>query len=437
MRKPFYGVLLAPTFVLSVWAGQHASPYELIRPLAAFTLAAMAVFVVLGLLTRRWHAASLLTTFGLMALVRTELILLVLAWLGAAWLSFRRTGEWGLAPRFTYPLNAFAAAWFTVALATAIFVSMPRPVSSAPAATINPGSNVYLIWLDGYPRRDSLMEYFGFDNGPFLKELEERGFAVSGNSRSEYPSSIQTMATMLHGRPLIDLLPDEWTGSHEQHRHLWQLINSSPIPAAYEAAGYTTYSIVSPAPGHDWRTADVVLDSPWTTDFEEHLLTRGLLRLVMPYAAMHRAEMLDAFRFLEETAGTSPRFVLAHILKPHSPYVFAADGSPADRCGEPCRNHAGPPNEILGARLVGQVQWLNGMVLHAVDRIIREDPGATVVVFSDHGLRRDRNDMDEWFRTLFAARGSAFPDDISTSALLSQLQGRPAAAPTGSGPQAP
>jgi hypothetical protein len=33
------------------------------------------------------------------------------------------------------------------------------------------------------------------------------------------------------------------------------------------------------------------------------------------------------------------------------------------------------------------------------------DPEGIVIVFSDHGLRRDRAEMDEWTRNLFAARG--------------------------------
>jgi hypothetical protein len=203
---------------------------------------------------------------------------------------------------------------------------------------------------------------------------------------------------------------------------LWQLINDAPIPAAYEAAGYTTYSIVSPAPGHDWRTADVVLDSPWPSNFDAHLLSHGMLGLWLPFRAMHRADILDSFRYLEESAGTSPRFVFAHILKPHDPYVFAADGSPAEPCGIECKNHAGPPNAMLGDRLIGQTTWLNGQVLHALDQIIAVDPYAIVVLFSDHGVRRDRSDMDEWFRTLFASRNQAFPDRVELRDMMGVLQ---------------
>jgi hypothetical protein len=324
-------------------------------------------------------------------------------------------------PKLTPLLNGIVAAWFVVGMGGAILASLPHGTARATAADVEPGPNVYLILLDGYPRADTLMEYFGFDNTPFLDALTDRGFAVSERSTSLYPDTIQTLATLMQMKPVDELLGEEWTGSLEQYRRLWSAFNDAPVPDAYEAAGYTTYSIVPPVPGHDWRTADVVLDSPWLSDFEAHLSSRGVLRLLLPYAAMQRAEILDAFRYLKESADTSPRLVFAHVLSPHSPYVFAADGSPAEPCGTSCTDHAGPPNPMLADRLIGQVEFLNAMVLDALDHVIQVDPDATVVVLSDHGLRRDRADMDEWFRTLFAVRGPAFPEDAAPSEAFTTL----------------
>jgi Sulfatase len=432
LHRPFYGVLLAPTFVLAAYAGQHASPHDLIRPLIVSMAFAAALFGLIGLTTRRWHAAAVIVSFVTIAVMAAELTVLVLVWPILVWRLVRHGHSWGISPRLTYPLNTFVGVWFVLAAVTAVVISLPTPGLSAGRtegderrSTVpvigEQGRNVYLIWLDGYPRHDTLLEYFGFDNRPFLDALEERGFAVSEKSESDYPSSIQTMATMLQGAPLDELLGSEWTGSHEQHRLLWHHVNQATMAEPYREAGYETYSIVSPAPGHDWQSADVVLDSPWPSNFEAHLLSRGPLRSILPWRAMHRADMLDAFTYLEASAGESPRFVFAHILKPHDPYVFTADGGPAPICGAPCENHAGPANPVLGERLIGQIEWLNGKVLHALDRIIDVDPEAVVVVFSDHGLRRDPNDMDEWFRTLFAARGHAFADDASPGELISNL----------------
>ena len=94
MHRPFYGVLFAPTFVLAAYSGQPASPIDLLRPLAAFAIAAAVAFGLLGALTRRWHAASLIVSFGLIGIVRMEFLLLVLAWLFLAWRGAKRTGSW-------------------------------------------------------------------------------------------------------------------------------------------------------------------------------------------------------------------------------------------------------------------------------------------------------------------------------------------------------
>ena len=420
---PFYGVLLAPTLVLSAYGGTHVSPDQLYRPLVIVTLVAAVLWGVVGGVTRRPHAASFAVALSLVTVIGDFVLWSILAifWLVLTWRSVRRRQGWDITARLTRPLNMFVSAWFGVALVTAAVISMPAELPASRAVAVEPGRNLYLILLDGYPRADSLMEYFDFDNAEFLDALERRGFSVSAQSRGLDISTVQVLPTMMHMRPLGELLDEPWTGSNAQQRRMWQLLNAAPVPAAYEAAGYTTYSIVTPAPAVDWRTADVVLESPWPTAFEAHLVTSGLLRFVLPMQAMERASILDAFAYLESAAGPSPRFVFAHIYSPHFPYIFAADGSPAAPCGEECRNHAGPPNPTLGDRLLGQLRFLNGRVLQALDHIIEADPEGTIVVFSDHGLRRDWADMDEWYRILFAARGSEFPDDVTTVGLFSNL----------------
>jgi hypothetical protein len=332
----------------------------------------------------------------------------------------RRLG-WYAFERVTRPLNAIAAIWFAMTVVLAVSGSIPGPDPGSDPITVEPGPNVYLILLDGYMRADSLLEYFDYDNQPFLDDLAERGFTVSTQARSRYTETAQVIPTMLHHRPLEELIDGPWMGSNAQYRYMQQLINHSPLQAGFEAAGYETYSIVSGATGLDWRTADHVYESPWPSTFERHLLNEGIQRPLVPFDAMHRASILDAFRFLEQSAGSSPRFVFTHVMSPHHPYVFNADGSAAEPCEAECANHAGPPNPILADRLTGQVTYLNGLVLNALDHIADVDPDGIVIVFSDHGLRRDPADPDEWTRTLVAARNLALADDVVVFDLLADV----------------
>ena len=433
LTRPYYGVLLGPTLVLAAYGGTHVSPDHLYRPLITSAAVAVIAFAVIGVASRRWHAAAFVVALSLLAVIGVWALFwpLLAAWLFVAWRSTRlHVRSWAVAPEFTQPLNVLVSAWFGIALATAVLVSLPGDLPSrGESVAVSAESNIYMILLDGYPRADTLLEYFGFDNRPFLSELEARGFEVAEDSRTDYVGTIQVVPTMLHMRPLEDLLGGAWDGSDAQHRRLWHLLNHAPAHDAFEAAGYTTHSILSSAEALDWRTADVVLESLWLTRFEDHLLQNGVLHTIVPFDASDRAEVLDAFTNLEASAGTSARFVFAHIMSPHNPYVFAVDGTPAEPCGHECTNHAGPPNPMLGDRLIGQIQYLNTLVLDAVDHIAAVDPEAIVIVFSDHGLRRDRADMDEWHRTLFAARGGpGFPDRVTPMAifpsLLSQTDGR-------------
>lgn len=416
---PSYAFLLGPTLVLASYGTTHASPYQLVRPLAAAILVGMVLMGAFGFASRRWHASALVASGLLLTIVgMTELVGAVVI---ALLFVLLRKAIWHVpgptSKVLTRPLNAVVAAWFVLASATAVVVSLPPNLAHSDPISLGPGPNVYLLLLDAYPRHDSLMEYFNFDNGRFLAALEERGFDVAEESTSPYVATIQVVPTMFQMRPMDDLLNhepwDELDITNGQHRRLWHMLNSAPVVDAFESAGYTTISITSSAEDLDWQSADVVLSSAWPTRFEDHLIGRGLLGPFLPFGAMDRAELLDGFRHLEESVATSPRFVFAHMMTPHNPYVFTAEGDPAAPCGQECANHAGPPNEMLAERFIGQLRWTNERVLAVIDRIVAVDPDATVIVFSDHGLRRDLNDMDEWHRTLFAARGASFAEDAN------------------------
>jgi hypothetical protein len=437
LTRPFYGVLLAPTVVLATYGDTHTSLEHLWRPLVVLTVAALLLFGVLGL-TRRWDFAALITAMAVLALVGGYEVLGILL-LVAIVVSFQaiRRGSWSPFGRITQPLNVLVGLWFAMTLAIAVYVSMPADLPDDHPVAVAQGPNVYLVLLDGYQRADSLMEYFDFDNQPFLGALADRGFTVAEHSHTRYTETAQVVPTMLHRRPLEELLGGEWDASNAQYRLLQQAINRSPTQDGYEAAGYRTYSIVSGATGLDWRSADVVMESPWPSTFERHLLFSGVLRWVLPFDAMHRASVLDDFRYLKQSAGTSPRFVFAHVMSPHHPYVFNADGSPADPCEDECENHAGPPNPMLDARLSGQVTYLNELVLDAVDHIIDVDPEGIIVVFSDHGLRRDTADMGEWVRTLLAARNAPITDDAVVMDLVPDVLGGAASAGVDSTPTLP
>ena len=70
------------------------------------------------------------------------------------------------------------------------------------------GPNIYAIMLDGYPRDDTLLEPFGFDNSEFLDQLRQLDFNVSSRARANYNKTWPALAAMFNGKYADEMLPD-------------------------------------------------------------------------------------------------------------------------------------------------------------------------------------------------------------------------------------
>jgi hypothetical protein len=111
-----------------------------------------------------------------------------------------------------------------------------------------------------------------------------------------------------------------------------------------------------------------------------------------PYdRAVLREHTLFEFRVVEHLAGEpGPKFVFAHFLVPHPPYVFHPDGSFVEE--EPLAT------EDERAAYVRQMQFVNDRILQAVDRLLDAPPDRQpiIVLQADEGPFPARYDADEW-----------------------------------------
>jgi hypothetical protein len=105
---------------------------------------------------------------------------------------------------------------------------------------------------------------------------------------------------------------------------------------------------------------------------------------------LHRARVLHALETAPGLAGSKgPVFALVHVVCPHGPFVFDAQGNVPPR----------PPSggtEVMRA-YAAQVAYLNGRVLRMVDEILATSRRPVVIVIQgDHGTNpgADWNDLD-------------------------------------------
>ncbi len=392
----------------------------------ALTLAVLGIlFGVFRLLTKdAGKAAVLLTvTAGLFfaygrvhEAARIDNVLLWPVWAALIPISLffvrRAKGDFN---RPTAVSNVFGVAITLVALFPASAALRQKQAPIAPVALTVPkvAPDVYYIILDAYGRDDMLREFYGFDNGPFIAELEKRGFVVPRQSRSNYLYTVLSLPSSLNLDYLDALRPSRFATTPAwltTTAPLIDLTETNRVARSFKAAGYRYVNLPSGLSfTNQSRIADVnygseynlrefnslvgqtTMLSPWFKDETEQVSPSDLLNL----------ETI----LLEAPSLPGPKYVFAHFLSPHPPYQFKADGSPAK---------AAPPGVLLNwadkKGYVGQIQYLNAFVLRAVDTIIRESKVPPIIIIQgDHGpaLRDDtasQNSLEPWTRTNYRVR---------------------------------
>jgi hypothetical protein len=443
LTGPIYPILAIVAIVIGIFADDGSAWSALWRPLAISMLLVLAVQLGLTLLIRHRDVAALLTLlltllFTSVGIVAVAIIVTLDVWLVAQRI---RTGRFPRIPwRFVTRLATFVVGVVLVfSVIDAVATGPSSPSGWGPRPSPAPDlPDVYLILLDAHPRLDTLRDHFGVDTAAFTSALAKRGFTESADAHSNYNLTALTLASMLNGEQIDDLVVDPPV--HGSAMVLNRLINRGSGLAPFHDAGYEIVSIPSSISEAAMQHADRYLDSGNLTYFEVALLQKTPLKDIAPALERswlmedHRQRVRSAFDRLGELSAERvdhPRLVFAHILAPHPPVAFAADGAAVDgpecfpsRCGLWNGGDSQPPGRI--AQEAAQIAFIDSQILEAVAAI--QDHAArppVIVVFSDHGHRHDLQDSVESLRSLFLAstpgRPGIFPDDATPVNLLARL----------------
>jgi hypothetical protein len=425
-RPPLYPLALAAAFVIQFFGTTSAPADWLWRPLAVGMALTAVIYVASWLAVRRAHLAALVTAGIVLALL--DAVLLAVLLLAGAALLYLVKRMWPVMPvpslrNFSGAADVAAAVMLVLVVWEAAPEMAPDPEPTTAAVAFDaslPKPNIYIILLDGYARADTLAR-FGLDNTPFLDQLQDRGFVVASHATSSYRITKTTMVSMLHMAHLSDMDFERPADRVDEARLLRHMVNDSPAIATLEALGYHIVSIPPGVAMVDVRNVDEVIQHGFINELEEALRERTLLDDVVATIAptlfmdLWRDRINASFadiRMVAERQTATPTVMYAHVMAPHAPFAFDADGGPATSGCYPdhCVWFAGTmpglglDKATITARYTAQVQAINVKAIDTLDAIIDADPGAVIVVFGDHGSRVDPDDLDEWYHPLFASR---------------------------------
>ena len=260
--------------------------------------------------------------------------------------------------------------------------------------------DIYYIVLDGYARADILKDYYHFDNTKFISDLNSRGFITPQNVHSNYPKTAVSIASTLNMDYVQNFAPGLSASDY------WWLmtpyIDHSRLREALEKEGYETYAVATDWGITDNQTVDhYYKPTPLVlSDFDGYLFNTtpmGYLGklLLSPFSfapsfKAHRAFIENDFQALSNISKLDgPKFVFAHIISPHPPFVFDeqgnsltpnytfsfADGKDYPGTSEQYRSH-----------YVGQVNFVNDQLEKLVDNILSNSKTPPIIVLqADHG----------------------------------------------------
>jgi hypothetical protein len=267
--------------------------------------------------------------------------------------------------------------------------------------------DIYYIILDGYGREDVLKSIYGYDNRDFVNFLNERGFFIAEESRSNYIQSFLSLASSLN-MAYLQFAEKEMSEDSLYTLPFRNLIQNSRSRMIFERAGYQIVATGSDFPFTEIKNADRYL-SPYdfniseleryylaTTSFElvygyDWLFSDILLRNIpIPSYTTRQNYILHALEILKMRPGLeSPKFVFSHLIIPHPPFVFDSAGnrlspdapfSPAD--GEA---YQGSADDYQKDYLM-QLRFINNEIMKVVEEILEKSTQPPIIIIqSDHG----------------------------------------------------
>jgi hypothetical protein len=264
---------------------------------------------------------------------------------------------------------------------------------SSGAGDVDQRRDIYYIILDGYASAASLRTHYDFDNYDFIDALTAKGFYVPYKSRSNYAETFLSLASSLSMK-YVNYLSDSLGVTSTDRAVPYRMIQDSRVVNLLKQRGYSFIHFESGwgATGYN-KHADINIKCGRWNEFLTILIQTSMLcmferQLVGDDA---RKRILCMFSKLGELHGIAgPKFVFAHMLIPHPPYLFTANGDPVmestlDMHGSVWK---------LKSPYIEQLKFTNAKVEKLVDDILRNSSIAPIIILqADHGSASSFNYM--------------------------------------------
>jgi hypothetical protein len=263
----------------------------------------------------------------------------------------------------------------------------------------NSKRDIYYFIFDRYPGPKTFKNLYHHDNSDFFGFLEDQGFYVADDTLANELKTQHSLASSLNMR-YINFLHEEAEGEDDDQTPVQDLLKNPRLPLFLKSLGYRYFHVGSwfPPTIEDPAADKNLRFSTWS-QFSSRLLEmtawRGIrrefgLRDPFDFFYIQRNHGLYQFDKLAELRDEpGPKFVFAHVLLPHPPYVFTREGE----------FNGSEPVDANRPRMFEQLDYTNGRIKELVAHLLEgpEETDPIIVLQSDEGPHPPRYQADEDF----------------------------------------
>jgi len=278
--------------------------------------------------------------------------------------------------------------------------SAPAPLETKAPTSQSP--DIYYIILDGYSRQDTI-KALGGNNADFIKGLENAGFYVASCARSNYRGTLLSLTSSLNLDYVYNAIPNN-DPADANLEPIYHALQYNAVRAALKERGYQIISFKTGYEWDEWRDADQFLYPPLEETpflypaiqpFEYLFLQTTALRPFLENGFLAKERFIEHYNrvsyMLDElpkvASQPGPKFVYAHFLAPHAPFIYLPDGSI-----NPDYNYyiteagIGADDEHIRVGYLNNVEYISKQILPVLQQIIANSKQPPIIIVQgDHG----------------------------------------------------
>ncbi|MBW6521011.1 MAG: hypothetical protein K0A99_08400 [Desulfoarculaceae bacterium] len=314
--------------------------------------------------------------------------------------------------------------------------------------------DIYLIILDEYASLDTIKEEWGYDNNSIRQFLKNKGFYFAEKSEFRYTNTHQNMPSLLNLEYITGAVEKEiWLDfqyekekvrslhkyemlSEHSSSDLFEILSNNRLMRILKQYGYKNIVLEGISQHYEavnFHDADTVfsyqdmddsgssLSSFSSSEFREILIENTFIYpFLFANAADNRSYLatkyvLDYLK-TDQQIMAGPKFVYAHIMSPHNPYVFDREGNfkndnPHDSA-DFRRDPYVHPNKSVNKAYLEQYIYITSEIVKIIDIHFKNgNPTNKIfIIQNDHGPRPHELYLKDRTQPFKAFNAVYFPD---------------------------